>query len=92
VAVLAEELLFRGLLQPRLIGWLGPWPGITCTALLFGAAHIPFSLQFAAVAAVAGIGYGLAFHVTGRLSVAIALHGLVNLLHFTLLSYPLRLG
>jgi len=92
VAVLAEELLFRGLLQPRLIERLGTWPGIAFGALLFGAAHIPFSPTFAVVASVAGAGYGLAFHYSGRLSVAIALHGAVNLLHFTLLSYPLRQG
>lgn len=92
VAVLAEELLFRGLLQRRLVEWLGTWPGILCASLLFGAAHIPFSPWFAVVATVAGFGYGVVFHLTGRLSVAIALHGLVNLLHFTLLSYPLRIG
>lgn len=91
VAVLAEELLFRGLLQTRLVGWLGMWPGILLTALLFGAVHIPFSPTFAVVAAVAGLGYGLAMQVSGRLSVAMALHGLVNLVHFTLLSYPLRI-
>lgn len=90
VAVLAEELLFRGLLQTRLVGWLGMWPGILLTALLFGAVHIPFSPTFAMVAAVAGLGYGMAMQASGRLSVAIALHGLVNLIHFTLLSYPLR--
>ncbi|WP_412547848.1 CPBP family intramembrane glutamic endopeptidase [Pseudomonas sp. PDM11] len=89
VAVLAEELLFRGVLQPRLIGWLGVWPGVLVTALLFGAVHIPFSPTFAVVAAVAGLGYGLVMQVSGRLSMAIALHGLVNLLHFALLSYPL---
>lgn len=91
VAILAEELLFRGLLQTRLVGWLGMWPGILLTALLFGAVHIPFSPTFALVAAVAGLGYGLAMQVSGRLSVAMALHGLVNLVHFTLLSYPLRI-
>ncbi|SDH36191.1 hypothetical protein SAMN05216588_104143 [Pseudomonas flavescens] len=92
VAVLAEELLFRGLLQQRLVEWLGVWPGILCAALLFGAAHIPFSPGFAVVATVAGLGYGLAFQLSGRLSIAIALHGLVNILHFVTLSYPLRLG
>ncbi|XXF07148.1 CPBP family intramembrane metalloprotease [Pseudomonas sp. D1-3] len=91
VAVLAEELLFRGLLQARLVSWLGMWPGILVTALLFGAVHIPFSPSFAMVAAVAGLGYGLVMQVSGRLSLATALHGLVNLAHFTLLSYPLRI-
>lgn len=92
VSVLAEELLFRGLLQTRLIGWLGVWPGIFISALLFGAVHIPFSPLFAVVAGMAGLGYGLVFHYSGRLSLAIALHGAVNLLHLLLLSYPLRLA
>ncbi|MDP2245067.1 CPBP family intramembrane glutamic endopeptidase [Pseudomonas sp.] len=92
VAVLAEELLFRGLLQTRLVSWLGIWPGILLTALLFGAVHAPFSPLFAIVAGVAGLGYGLVFHYSGRLSLAIALHAAVNLSHLLLLSYPLRLS
>lgn len=91
-AVLAEELLFRGLLQTALIKRLGIWPGLLLTAALFGAAHLPFSALFAVVAACAGLGYGLAFHYSGRLSLAIALHATVNLLHMLLLSYPLRLA
>ncbi|MBU1330468.1 MAG: CPBP family intramembrane metalloprotease [Gammaproteobacteria bacterium] len=90
VAVLAEELLFRGLLQTRLVGWLGAWPGIGLTTLLFAAVHVPFSPSFAVVAGFAGLGYGLIFHFSGRISLAIALHGAVNLLHLLLLSYPLR--
>ncbi|WP_137886893.1 CPBP family intramembrane glutamic endopeptidase [Pseudomonas sp. 2FE] len=92
VAVLAEELLFRAWLQPALIARLGTWPGIVLTASLFGAVHIPFSPLFALVAGVAGLGYGLAFHYSGRLLVAVALHATVNLLHLLLLSYPLRLS
>ncbi|WP_161865284.1 CPBP family intramembrane glutamic endopeptidase [Pseudomonas yangonensis] len=92
VAVLAEELLFRGVLQPALVKRLGTRPGLLLTAALFGAAHLPFSPLFAAVAACAGLGYGLAFHYSGRISLAIALHAAVNLVHFLLLSYPLRLA
>ncbi|TRO10016.1 CPBP family intramembrane metalloprotease [Ectopseudomonas mendocina] len=91
-AVLAEELLFRGLLQPVLVKRLGSWPGLLLTAGLFGVAHLPFSTLFAMVAALAGLGYGLAFHYSGRISLAIALHAAVNLVHFLLLSYPLRLA
>lgn len=91
VTVLAEELLFRGLLQTRLVRWLGIWPGLLLTAVLFGAVHAPFSLLFAVIAGVAGLGYGLVFHYSGRLSLAVGLHLAVNLLHLLLLSYPLRL-
>lgn len=90
--VLAEELVFRGLLQSALVSRLGAWAGVVITALLFGAVHLPFSPLFAAVAAVAGLGYGLAFHFSGRLGVAVALHLAVNLCHLAWLSYPVKLG
>lgn len=90
VAVLAEELLFRAWLQPVLVTRLGAASGIVLTALLFGAAHLPFSPLFALVAGVAGLGYGLVFHLSGRLWPALLLHGAVNLTHLLLLSYPLR--
>lgn len=92
VAVLAEELLFRAWLQPLLCARLGGAGGIGLTALLFGAAHIPFSPLFALVATLAGLGYGLVFYASGRLWPAVALHGAVNLLHLLLLSYPLRMA
>ncbi|MEK1904870.1 MAG: type II CAAX endopeptidase family protein [Pseudomonas sp.] len=92
VAVLAEELLFRAWLQPVLVRRLGSGPGLLLGAALFGAAHLPFSPLFAVVAALAGLGYGLAFHLSGRLWPALLLHGAVNLLHFVLLSYPLRVA
>lgn len=92
VAVLAEELLFRAWLQPMLCRRLGVTAGIGLTALLFGAAHIPFSPLFALVATLAGLGYGLVFFGSGRLWPAVALHGAVNLLHLLLLSYPLRMA
>lgn len=90
--VLAEELVFRGLLQPLLISRLGARNGVLLTAALFGAVHLPFSPLFALLAGVAGLGYGLAFHYSGRLAVAVALHLAVNLCHLLLLSYPLRVA
>ncbi len=89
-AILAEELLFRGLLQRWLVQRLGALIGIGLTALLFGAAHWPFSPLFAAVAMLAGLGYGLVFHFSGRLWPAMLLHLAVNLCHVLLLTYPLR--
>ncbi|AYN93561.1 CPBP family intramembrane metalloprotease [Pseudomonas sp. LTJR-52] len=93
VAVLAEELLFRALLQRGLIDRFGFWAGLLVTAVLFGVAHWPFSAGFALVAAVAALGYGAIFERSGRrLSMAVALHLAVNVLHVLLLSYPLRLS
>ena len=36
---LAEEISFRGLLQTRMIAWLGPWRGLVLTSLLMALAH-----------------------------------------------------
>lgn len=58
---------------------------------MFALVHIPFSPLFALVAGITGLGYGLIFHYSGRISLAIALHIAVNLLHLLLLSYPLRI-
>ena len=91
VAVLAEELLFRGLLQTALVRRHGAPRGIALGATLFGLAHLPFSAAFALLAGLAGLGYGWIVQLSGRLAAAVLLHGAVNLLHFLLLSYPLRL-
>lgn len=77
VAVLAEELLFRAWLQPVLVARLGVARGVALTALLFGAAHLPFSPLFALVAGVAGLGYGLVFH-----RISAAGYGRLLLLYF----------
>ena len=91
VTCLAEELIFRALLQRELVRRFGAASGIGLAAILFGAAHLPFGTGFALLAGLAGLGYGLAFHCAGdRLWVAVSLHGLLNCLHLLLLSYPLR--
>lgn len=92
VTALAEELLFRGLLQGALVRRLGVVRGIALGAALFGLAHAPFSAGFALAAGLAGLGYGWALQLSGRLWPAVLLHAAVNLVHFLLLSYPLRLG
>ena len=91
-SVLAEELLFRGVLQGALVARLGAARGVALAAALFGLAHLPFGPAFAAVAGLAGLGYGAILHASARLGAALLLHGALNLLHFLLLSYPLRLA
>ena len=89
-AVLAEELLFRAMLQVWLVQRMGALVGIGLTALLFGAVHWPFSPLFAGVAVLAGLGYGLVFYLSGRLWPALMLHLAVNVCHVLLLTYPIR--
>lgn len=92
VISLTEECIFRGLLQTVLVQRFGALVGILVASVLFGLVHLPFSGKFALVAGVAGLGYGLALHFSGRMSMAVLLHAAVNSVHLLLLSYPLHLG
>lgn len=71
----AEEALFRGLLQP----WLGLW----MTSLLFGLAHFPLDrelLPWTLFAFVVGLALGVLFELTGNLAAPVLAHFLINLL------------
>lgn len=90
---LSEEALFRGLLQGRLTeaavrrGWSAHL-AVLASALVFGLAHSPGGPALVAFATLAGVGYGYAFHVTGRIEAAMLTHFAVNALHFLVFTYP----
>ncbi|WP_431223228.1 CPBP family intramembrane glutamic endopeptidase [Serratia sp. L9] len=86
---MAEEALFRGYLQQRLRQWLGPYPALIITALLFGAAHLAGGMLMVAFATLAGVIYGLAWMWSGRLWVPIVFHFGLNLTHLLFFTYPL---
>lgn len=81
VVALAEEFFFRGLLQQWLDRWLGPRMGLILTSALFGAVHLGFrqfpNWKMAAMAAVAGGFYGLAFRAGGGIRAPMVTHALV---------------
>lgn len=85
----AEEALFRGFIQQGVAARSRLWLGILVASLLFGAAHLAGGPLLMLFAALAGACYGLAFHVSGRLSVAIVIHFLFNFAHLALFTYPL---
>ncbi|WP_164980022.1 CPBP family intramembrane glutamic endopeptidase, partial [Aeromonas veronii] len=85
----AEEALFRGAIQQGLTERYRPWIGIVVAALLFGAIHLPGGPLLALFATLAGCCYGLAFQLSGRLSVAILIHFAFNFAHLALFTYPL---
>jgi len=77
----AEEVFFRGLLQPRL-GWLG-------ATLLFGLAHLPPSRalwSWSVFALLAGGLLGALFAHTGNLVAPVAAHAAINAVNLRLLS------
>lgn len=82
VAGLAEEFLFRALLQPVLIDILrSRWLGLLTTSVIFGAAHLGFryfpNWRFSFLAAVAGIFYGLAYDRTNSIRASMVTHALL---------------
>lgn len=85
----AEEALFRGLIQQGVASRSKPWLGLLVASLLFGAAHLAGGPLLVLFAALAGVCYGLAFQLSGRLGVAILLHFLFNFAHLALFTYPL---
>ena len=85
----AEEALFRGFIQQGVASRSKPWLGLLVASLLFGAAHLAGGPLLVLLAALAGACYGLAFLLSGRLSVAILLHFLFNFAHLALFTYPL---
>ncbi|MFQ2368010.1 CPBP family intramembrane glutamic endopeptidase [Aeromonas enteropelogenes] len=85
----AEEALFRGVIQQEIARRGRLWLGILVASLLFGAAHLAGGPLLVLFAALAGACYGLAFHFSGRLSAAIVVHFLLNFAHLALFTYPL---
>jgi len=77
---IAEELLFRGALQPR-VGWL-------TASVLFGLVHFAPRrelLPWTAFAVAAGLLFGWLFDATGNLIAPITAHVLVNAVNIPLL-------
>ena len=85
----AEEALFRGFIQQGVASRSKPWLGLLVASLLFGAAHLAGGPLLVLLAALAGACYGLAFLLSGRLSVAIAVRFLFSFAHLAVFTSPL---
>jgi len=75
---IAEEALFRGLIQHRLAVWLARYRyggalALLVAAVLFGLAHAAGGWRYVALSMVAGLGYGWAYQRSGRIEASIAL-------------------
>ena len=90
-----EESFFRGILQNALIrGFnrtLAPATaraaGIAVAAVFFGLAHFGGGTTYVALATLAGVGYGLAYELTGRLHHAVLVHFGVNAMYLLVFSW-----
>lgn len=85
---LAEELAFRGFLQPLLIRTFGVVPGILAASLPFGMLHFPeygYSWRHALLICGAGAAFGWMRHHTGSTKASTLMHSAYNLLFFAAL-------
>jgi membrane protease YdiL (CAAX protease family) len=85
VAPVAEELAFRGFLQPLLVRSLGAAGGIALSAALFGALHYSeygSSWRSALLVALAGGAFGAVRQWTGSTAAAAVMHASFNGLQF----------
>lgn len=88
IAPIAEELAFRGFLQPLLVRSLGPVCGILGAAIPFGLLHFREygnSWRHAAVISLAGVGFGVMRQRTGSTRAAAAMHASYNAFLFLVL-------
>ena len=85
VGPMVEELLFRGFLQPVLIGVWGVLPGILVTSALFGAAHLIQNAnmwQSGVLIMFVGFVLGTVRHLTGSTKASTIVHIAYNSLPF----------
>lgn len=81
IAPVAEELAFRGFLQPLLVRSVGPFWGILGAAIPFGILHFHEygnSWRHAVVISLAGAGFGLMRYATGSTRAAAIMHSAYN--------------
>ena len=84
MSAIAEELFFRGFLQPHL--------GLTATAVLFGAAHLPHrrhQIPWTVAAMLMGFAFGWLFEVRHSLVAPTIAHFVINYFNLHHLLRPL---
>lgn len=85
LAPIAEELGFRGLLQPLLVRSFGPAPGIIGAAIPFGLLHFSEygnSWRHALLISMAGAAFGWMRYRTGSTKASALMHASYNALEF----------
>jgi len=94
--VLAEEILFRGLIQreiaKRVQNKYRAEIAVIVASVLFGLAHFAGGPEYVILASVAGVLYGYTYKITGRIEAPIITHLLLNSAHFIFFAYPYSIG
>ncbi|ATU08079.1 CPBP family intramembrane glutamic endopeptidase [Methanohalophilus portucalensis] len=83
-----EELIFRYILQTRLVETFGIWPGLVITSLLFGVMHSGYGAPLEVLmTAFAGFILGYMFLRTHSISFVSLTHGFVNVFLFAIIPH-----
>ncbi|WP_165226997.1 CPBP family intramembrane glutamic endopeptidase [Aquisphaera insulae] len=85
-AGVGEEMLFRGVLQGVLSGWLGDVGGLAVSSILFGLLH-PISIPYIVLTIWLGACLGILYLVTGNLLTPMLTHAFYD---FMLMAFLLR--
>ncbi len=88
-AGIAEEMLFRGALQPLFQGWLGGIGGLVAASFLFGLAHAA-NIGYFLVSSVVGLWLGWLFMMTGNLLTPMIAHGVYDVLALQVTATAVR--
>jgi membrane protease YdiL (CAAX protease family) len=89
LAGLAEEVLFRGVMQGELARRLPGSVALVLTSVAFGLAHF-VTLSYAILAALAGLYLGAVYWTQGNLLIPIVAHALYDLVALTQLARMYR--
>ena len=81
VVALAEEFIFRGIVQQALSQRAGTLVGLVFASVLFGLVHLPFrgfpNWRWVAVATIVGLFCGFAYKLAGSIRAAAVTHALL---------------
>jgi len=84
-----EEIIFRGVIQTKLARWLSPKNAWILASMLFAIVHVGAGGSYVLTAFVAGLIYGHIFNKYQSILLASLCHCLVNIVHFSFLTYPM---
>jgi membrane protease YdiL (CAAX protease family) len=89
--IIGEELVWRGVVQTELVRRLGPWRGVTLSALAYAIAHAPLgSPLLVAMALLCGMVWGTLRVVSGSLVPSLLAHLVWDVLVFLWLPLDAR--
>ncbi|HEX7190379.1 MAG TPA: CPBP family intramembrane glutamic endopeptidase [Thermoanaerobaculia bacterium] len=79
-AGVCEEIVYRGFMLWFAAMWLGLWPGLLVSSLLFGLAHLYLGWKHVLRTSIAGVFFALVAVASASLWPAIALHAFIDIL------------